>query len=125
MEITNKTLAVGLFPITKLWEWWSKSPERELARLREKEARLKERADKKSGLVKLKDLKRSGQELFSLGIFMTRDEMKEFSVMCEGYGVQFSYMKNSTRRNNNGVKAYEIICRKNDLEKMAGIMGMN
>lgn len=123
MEITNKTLAVSLFPITKLWEWWCKAPERELAKCRIKEAKLKEKANKKIGLVKLKDLKRSGQELFALGIFMTRDEIKAFSVLCEGCGVQFSYTKNSTKKNNSGVKAYEIICRKNDLEKIVGIIG--
>lgn len=77
-----------------------------------------ERIQYKKGFVDYQDLRRSGLELQSLNIFMTKDEMKAFAEICKREGVLFSGMTDSTKLNEEGEKTFELICKKEDLEKV-------
>lgn len=123
-----KALSTILRLLEKLMETWKDRHRRELDKLKVQEAKTElerqkilEKIEGKKGFIDYKDLKKSGLELQPLGIYMTKAEMKEFSALCKREGVLFSGMTTSTE-DKNGVKAYEIVCKKADVEKVAGII---
>lgn len=129
LSLGAKAMEAVLRLLEKLIEAWRKNPERELAKYKLKEAKtdlerqkILAKLDGKTGYVNYRDLKRSGMELKAVGIFMTKAEMKEFSALCKREGIIFSGMTNSTGKNENGKRTYEIICKAQDLEKIAGII---
>lgn len=129
LSLGTKALEAILRLFEKLFEAWRRNPERQLAKFQLKEAKsemerqkILDRLQGKTGFVSYQDLKRSGEELSPIGIFMTKTEMKDFSALCKREGVQFSGMTDHTDKNSEGVKTYEIICKKKDLEKVLGIV---
>lgn len=128
LSLSAKAMEAILRLLEKLIEAWRNNPERQLAKLKLETAKTEleqqkilERLNGKKGFVDYKDLKRSGMELTPLGIHMTKAEMREFSALCKREGVLFSGMTDSTDKNKDGIKTYEIICKKQDLEKVSGI----
>ena len=129
LSISAKVLEALLRLFEKLFEAWRNNPKRELTKIQLKEAKselerqeILDKLQGKTGYVNYQDLKRSGMELEPIGIFMTKGEMKEFSALCKREGILFSGMTDSTEKNDSGAKAYEIICKKADLEKVGNIV---
>ena len=124
-----KALSAILRLLEKLMELWKDRHRRELDKLKVQEAKTElerqkilDKLEGKKGFVDYKELKKSGLELQPLGIYMTKAEMKEFSALCKREGVLFSGMTKDTERNSDGVKTYQIVCKKTDMEKVAGII---
>lgn len=129
ISLGTKVLEAILRLLEKLFDAWRNNPERKLAKQKLKIAKndlekqkIIERLEGKTGYVNYQDLKRSGESLKAVGIFMTKAEMKEFSALCKREGVQFSGMTDNTKKNEDGVKTYEIICKEKDLDKVANII---
>ena len=125
ISLMTKALEAFLRMIEKLFDAWRNNPQRKLAKqelkLAKNEAEKAEvlrRLNGKVGYVNYKDLRRSGDPLRGIEVFMTKADMKDFSALCKRYGVQFSGMteKENTKRDESGKKTYEIICREKDLE---------
>ena len=129
LSLGSKVMEAILNLFNKAFEAWKTRPERELAKYKIKDAkseaeRLKiaERLQGIKGYVNYQDLKRSGKELESTGVFMTKDEMRAFSAICKREGILFSGMTDQTSINQEGVKTYDLICEKGDMPKLQRVI---
>lgn len=130
LSLSAKVLEALMKLIDKLYEAWLERGRREvtkqqLAELKsnsERRAAL-EKLNGKTGYVNYQELKKSGLPLRACGIFMTKEEMKSFSELCKREGILFSGMtKGAETREKDGVKAYEIIVKSEDLSAVRGIV---
>lgn len=129
LSLSAKALELLLRVFEKVFDAIRRNPERKLTKLKLKQAKTdaerKEILDSlngKTGYVNYQKLKRSGMELKPVGIYMTKDEMKEFSTLCKRYGVLFSGMTDSKGKNEAGVRTYELIFKASDLGTVSKIV---
>lgn len=123
LSLGAKALEAIMQLINKIFEAWKSAPERELAKQRLKETKdeverkkLLEKLDGKVGYVNYQKLKKSGMELQPIPLerSLTKEELKEFSALCKREGVLFTGLQRG--------ESYELLCKKTDLEKVAGIV---
>ena len=128
LSLTAKVVEALLKLIDKLYEGWlergrRKVTKQQLVELKSNNQRKKalENLNGKTGYVKYKQLKKSGLPLRACGIYMTESEMKSFSELCKREGILFSGITDGAKEKD-GVKAYEIIVKSEDLSAIRGIV---
>lgn len=125
LNLTAKTLEALLRLFEKIFEAWQKAPERAEHKLKLKKAKTEEekinaikKLDGKTGFVKHKILADTGQPLTVCGIYLTKEEIKQFNSICNREGILFSAITNAQLKKE-GEKAFVgIECRTSDLERL-------
>lgn len=125
MSLTAKFLEMILRLFDSIMRNRAQKPQRELAKQQLKVAKsaeekkeILEKLNGKVGLVNYNKLKQSGLELRPIGIYMSKENMKELSAICKREGILFSGMTDNTIKNEDGIKTYHIVCKKDDLQRM-------
>lgn len=130
-NVTTKLIETILKLFEKTFDTWEKAPERKLKKnqLRDinnanKQKELLKKIDGKIGFVNYKELRKAGVPLSPVGIYMTKEEMKEFANVLKREGLKISALvnKNEMEKMDNEQRCYEVVCRTEDLEKIAKIV---
>jgi len=128
LSLLTKVLEAILQLINKIYEVHMKAPERKIAKYKLKEAKTEDekkeaikKIDGKTGYVNHEMLKKTGEPLTATGIYLTKEEIKEFNAIAKRQGLLFSAVSNAQLKAD-GEKAFLLIeCRTNDLELLKSV----
>ena len=123
LSLLTKVLEAILQLINKIYEAYMKSPEHMIAKYKLKEAKTEDKKkeaikkiDGKTGYINHEMLKKTGEPLTITGIYLTKEEIKEFNAIAKRQGLLFSAVSNAQLKAD-GEKAFLLIeCRTKDLE---------
>lgn len=125
MSLSAKFLEAILKIFEIIMRHWAERPRRELAKQQLKLAKSEEekreilsKMNGKVGAVNYNELKKSGMPLSPIGVYMTKADMKELAAICKREGILFSGMTDNVIKNEDGIKTYHIVCKREDLERM-------
>jgi|GEM_PF-3337040 len=128
-NVVNKLLSLVLSLFQKIFEAWQKAPERKMTKLKYYNMKDKARQDNfvskmdgKVGYVRYKDMQKAGIPMTPIGIYMTKEEMKDFSYAMKRESLRFSALIDQRALEYGGKRCYEIICPTNDLERVARLV---
>lgn len=122
LSLSAKAVEAILRLTEQIFKTWRERPERKLAKFKLKNAKTElerqqilDSLNGKVGLVNYDMLKKSGLELQPLAVYMTKAELKEFAALCKREGILIAGMTDNTEKNADGVKTYQLVCKKCDV----------
>lgn len=128
LSLLTKVLEAILQLINKIYEMHMKAPEYKMAKYKLKQAKTEDekkeaikKIDGKTGYINHEMLKKTGEPLSATGIYLTREEIKEFNAIAKRQGLLFSTVSNAQLKAD-GEKAFFLIeCRTKDLELLKSV----
>lgn len=125
LSLMTKIIEAILQLISKIYEARQNAPDRKLAKFKIKEAKTEEakraaikKLDGKTGYVNHKLLQKSGEPLATNLLFLTKEEMKQFSAICKREGIVFSAVTNAQLKADGEKAIFAVECREADVKKL-------